>query len=86
MAGVEFLYLSQEDVIAEVIDGADAFVTATVSGETYVEAEWIKEGAFHSEISSWDTHVRTLTVYDKIVVDDWQSIRHGGKHVSIRGN
>lgn len=68
----------------EAIDGADAFVTATVSGEAYVEAEWIKEGAFHSEISSWDTHVRTLTVYDKIVVDDWQSIRHGGKHVSAR--
>jgi ornithine cyclodeaminase len=66
------------------IEGADAFVTATVSGEAYVEADWVKVGAFHSEISSWDTHVRTLTVYDKIVVDDWQSIRHGGKHVSIR--
>jgi ornithine cyclodeaminase len=66
------------------IEGADAFVTATVSGEAYVEADWIKVGAFHSEISSWDTHPATLTVYDKIVVDDWGSIRHGGKHVSTR--
>jgi ornithine cyclodeaminase len=66
------------------IEGADAFVTATVSGEAYVEAGWVKAGAFHSEISSWDTTVQTLNVYDKIVVDDWQSIRHGAKHVSIR--
>jgi len=68
----------------EAIDGADAFVTATVSGEAYVEADWVKVGAFHSEISSWDTHLRTVAGYDKIVVDDWQSIRHGGKHVSAR--
>ena len=66
------------------IEGADAFVTATVSGEAYVEADWIKVGAFHSEISSWDTHLATLAVYDKIVVDEWGSIRNGGKHVSIR--
>lgn len=68
----------------EAIEGADAFITATVSGEAYVEADWIRAGAFHGEISSWDTHLATLSVYDKIVVDDWGSIRHGGKHVSIR--
>lgn len=67
-----------------VIEEADVFVTATVSGEAYVEADWVKVGAFHSEISSWDTHLATLAVYDKIVVDDWGSIRHGGKHASIR--
>jgi N-[(2S)-2-amino-2-carboxyethyl]-L-glutamate dehydrogenase len=66
------------------IEGADIFVTATVSGDAYVEADWIKDGAFHSEISSWDTKLQTLRAYDKIVVDDWQSIRHGAKHVSIR--
>jgi 2,3-diaminopropionate biosynthesis protein SbnB len=70
--------------VRQAIQGSDVFVTATVSGEAYVEADWITAGAFHSEISSWDTHPMTLSAYDKIVVDDWRSIRHGGKHVSIR--
>ncbi len=68
----------------EAIEGADVFVTATVSSDAYVEAGWIKEGALHVEISSWDTHPSTLVAYDKIVVDDWKTIRHGAKHVSAR--
>ena len=68
----------------EAIEAADVFVTATVSSEAYVEPSWIKEGALHIEISSWDTHPTTLTVYDKIVVDDWKTIKHGDKHVSAR--
>jgi ornithine cyclodeaminase len=68
----------------EAIQGADVFVTATVSSDAYVEAGWVKAGAFHSEISSWDTQPGTLTVYDKIVVDDWKAIQHGGKHISAR--
>ena len=68
----------------EAIEGADVFVTATVSSEAYVNADWIKNGALHIEISSWDTHPSTLVVYDKIVVDDWGTIKHGAKHVSAR--
>lgn len=68
----------------EAIAGADAFVTATVSSDAYVRPEWIKEGAFHAEISSWDTDPSVLPVYDKIFVDDWKTIKNGAKHVSAR--
>lgn len=68
----------------EAIQGADVFVTATVSSEAYVRADWIKEGALHSEVSSWDTYSETLLAYDKIIVDDWKAIKHGDKHVSAR--
>lgn len=68
----------------EAIEGADVFVTATVSSEAYVNPDWVKEGALHVEISSWDTHPSTLVIYDKIVVDDWKTIKHGAKHVSAR--
>ena len=68
----------------EAIEGADVFVTATVSSDAYVQAEWIREGALHIEISSWDTSPGVLVIYDKIVVDDWKTIKHGAKHVSAR--
>lgn len=66
------------------IEEADVFVTATVSSEAYVEAAWLQEGVLHAEISSWDTQSATLVAYDKIVVDDWKTIKHGAKHVSAR--
>ncbi len=68
----------------EAIEGTDAFVTATVSSEAYVQPDWIKDGALHIEISSWDTHPSALVIYDKIFVDDWKTIKHGAKHVSAR--
>lgn len=68
----------------EAIEGADAFVTATVSSDSYVRPEWLKTGCFHAEISSWDTDPSVLTAYDRIYVDDWKTIKHGAKHVSAR--
>jgi ornithine cyclodeaminase len=68
----------------EAVKGADVFVTATVSSTPYVQADWIEEGVFQSEVSSWDTHITALAAYDKIVVDDWKTIKHGKKHVSGR--
>ncbi len=84
MAGLVRPMLRAVESAREAIEWADVFVTATVSSDAYVQPDWIKDGALHVEISSWDTHPSCLVTYDKIVVDDWKTIKHGAKHVSAR--
>lgn len=66
------------------IRDSDIVVTATMSTFPYVKHEWLKEGAFHSEISFWDTAPEEVKLYDKIVVDDYGHVEHHGVDVSYR--
>lgn len=68
----------------EAIRDSDIVITATMSTFPYVKGEWLKEGAFHSEISFWDTAASELVHYDKVVVDDFDHVRHHGVDVSYR--
>ncbi|MDN4492810.1 ornithine cyclodeaminase family protein [Ureibacillus aquaedulcis] len=63
---------------------SDIVITATMSTFPYVKYEWLKEGAFHSEISFWDTAPEEVQHYDKIVVDDYSHVEHHGVDVSYR--
>ena len=64
--------------------GADVFVTATMSTFPYVKAEWYMPGAFHSEISFWDTPPEVLGHLDRIVADDYYQVEHHGVDVCYR--
>lgn len=66
------------------IRDADIVITATMSTFPYVKGEWLKEGVFHSEISFWDTAASELVHYDRIVVDDYEHVKHHGVDVSYR--
>ncbi len=68
----------------EAFRDSDVISTATMAREAYVEAEWYKPGAFHAEISFWDTPPSALTVFDRIFVDDWYHVKHHGVDVSWR--
>jgi N-[(2S)-2-amino-2-carboxyethyl]-L-glutamate dehydrogenase len=68
----------------EAIRDSDIVITATMSTFPYVKGEWLKEGAFHSEISFWDTDPQELVHYDKVVVDDFEHVKHHGVDVSYR--
>ncbi len=50
----------------------------------YVNKEWYKPGAFHAEISFWDTPPEVLTVFDRVFVDDWYQVKHHGVDVAWR--
>jgi len=71
---------SAESAIRE----SDIIITATMSTFPYVKGEWLKEGVFHSEISFWDTDPRELTHYNRVVVDDFEHVKHHGVDVSYR--
>ncbi len=68
----------------ETFHNADVVITATMSTFPYVKGEWLKEGAFHSEISFWDTAPEELVHYDKVVVDDFEHVKSHAVDVSYR--
>ncbi len=72
------------DSAAAACQGADVFVTATMSTFPYVRAEWYAEGVFHSEISFWDTPPEVLRHLDRIVADDYYQVEHHGVDVCYR--
>ena len=63
---------------------SDVISTATMAREAYVDPDWYKDGAFHAEISFWDTPPSALPVFDRIFVDDWSQVKHHGVDVSWR--
>lgn len=68
----------------EAIRDSDIVITATMSTFPYVKGEWLKEGAFHSEISFWDTAAEEIVHYDKVIVDDYEHVEHHAVDVSYR--
>lgn len=68
----------------EAFRDSDVISTATMAREPYVNPEWYKKGAFHAEISFWDTPPSALPVFDQIYVDDWYHVKHHGVDVSWR--
>lgn len=72
------------DSAEEAFRDSDVISTATMAREAYVKAEWYKQGAFHAEISFWDTPPSALKTFDRIFVDDWYHVKHHGVDVSWR--
>lgn len=72
------------DTVREAFVEMDVISTATMAREAYVNKDWYKPGAFHAEISFWDTPPEALTVFDRIFVDDWGQVKHHGVDVSWR--
>ena len=70
--------------VREAFVDCDIISTATMARTPYVDAAWYKPGAFHAEISFWDTPPSALTVFDRIFVDDWYQVKHHGVDVSWR--
>jgi len=72
------------ETVREAFVEMDVISTATMAREPYVNKDWYKPGAFHAEISFWDTPPAALTVFDRIFVDDWSQVKHHGVDVSWR--
>ncbi len=72
------------ETVREAFVEMDVISTATMAREPYVNKDWYKPGAFHAEISFWDTPPEALTVFDRIFVDDWGQVKHHGVDVSWR--
>lgn len=61
---------------------SDIIVTATSTQEDLLRADWIKKGAFYSHIGGWEDEYAVARKADKIVCDDWESVKHRGQTIS----
>lgn len=55
---------------------ADVIVTATSAQAPLLKAKWMKPGAFYSHIGGWEDEYAVAKSCDKIVCDDWETVKH----------
>ncbi|MEU8915008.1 2,3-diaminopropionate biosynthesis protein SbnB [Streptomyces nigrescens] len=60
------------DSAEDAVRAGDVVVPCTVTDKPYIEAGWLKRGAFLSNVSIMDVHKDVFLAADKVVVDDWE--------------
>ena len=58
------------------MEGADILVTATSAQAPLLKAAWMKPGSFYSHIGGWEDEYAVAKQCDKIVCDDWETVKH----------
>ncbi|UQA91910.1 2,3-diaminopropionate biosynthesis protein SbnB [Streptomyces halobius] len=64
--------LTVADSAEQAVRAGDLVVPCTVTDQPYIEAGWLKRGAFLSNVSIMDVHKEVFLAADKVVVDDWE--------------
>jgi N-[(2S)-2-amino-2-carboxyethyl]-L-glutamate dehydrogenase len=54
------------------VRSGDVVIPCTVTDQPYIKFEWLRQGAFVSNISIMDLHKDVFLHADKVVVDDWE--------------
>ncbi len=57
-------------------EDADVIVTATSAQAPLLKAAWMKPGAFYSHVGGWEDEYEVAQQCDKIVCDDWETVKH----------
>jgi ornithine cyclodeaminase/alanine dehydrogenase-like protein (mu-crystallin family) len=57
-------------------EDADVIVTATSAQAPLLKAAWMKPGAFYSHVGGWEDEYDVARQCDKIVCDDWDTVKH----------
>jgi ornithine cyclodeaminase/alanine dehydrogenase-like protein (mu-crystallin family) len=71
---MEFVSAQTRGEIA--IKDADVIVTATSAQAPLLKAAWVKPGSFYSHIGGWEDEYAVAQQCDKIVCDDWETVKH----------
>ena len=75
-------FVSCKTVLKDAIVDSDIIVTATSAQAPLLKAEWIKKGAFYSHIGGWEDEYAVVTMADKLVCDDWETVKHRTQTIS----
>ncbi len=60
----------------EVVRQAEVLVTATTTIAPIVRDGWLAPGAFYAHVSGYEADYDVLRHADKVVVDDWETVKH----------
>ena len=71
---VDFISAQTRGEVA--IKDADVIVTATSVQAPLLKAAWVKPGSFYSHIGGWEDEYAVAQQCDKIVCDDWETVKH----------
>ncbi|QDT37109.1 ornithine cyclodeaminase family protein [Stratiformator vulcanicus] len=69
-------FVATNSDLKKATDGADIIVTATSAQAPLLKAEWMKQGAFYSHVGGWEDEYEVAKQCDKIVCDDWETVKH----------
>jgi len=72
----EMRFETAETDLQRAVDGADVIVTATSAQAPLLKAAWMKPGAFYSHVGGWEDEYAVAKQCDKIVCDDWETVKH----------
>lgn len=72
----EMVFEAAETNGRKAIEGADIIVTGTSAQAPLLKADWIKPGVFYSHIGGWEDEYKVALSCDKIVCDDWETVKH----------
>ena len=75
-------FVACHTVLEDAIRDSDIIVTGTSAQAPLLKAAWIKEGAFYSHIGGWEDEYAVVEKADKIVCDDWETVKHRTQTVS----
>ncbi len=69
----------------EAVEGADVIDTVTVANEPIVKDAWMKKGCTFIHMGSYIEEEYDVVLHsDKIVVDDWETVKHRGTPILAR--
>ncbi len=58
------------------VSNADILVSAISGQAPIIRAGWIKKGAFYAHVAGWEDEYGVPLMADKIVCDNWSSVKH----------
>jgi len=60
----------------QVVRGADVLVTATTTTQPIVRDGWLAPGSLYAHVSGYECEYDVIRRADKVVVDDWNQVKH----------
>lgn len=66
------------DTAREAVAGADIYITATLSSQPIIFADWLEKGVLYSHVGNNECDFDAIKKFDKRVVDNWEALKHRG--------
>ena len=72
----EMEFVTANASLEAAVSGVDVVVTATSAQAPLLKAEWLAPGAFYSHVGGWEDEYGVAQRCQKIVCDDWETVKH----------
>ena len=69
-------FIACDTQLRRAVEDSDIVVTATSAQAPLLKAAWIRPGTFYSHIGGWEEEFAVPKLADKIVCDDWETVKH----------